>query len=158
MLVISDTSPISALYKIGLLDVLRQLYGEIRIPQAVYDELSILPDQLSALTTASWIVTVPSPRGEVVARLRQTLDPGESEAIALALQHEDCTLLIDELAGRRVATDYNVKIVGVLGVLILAKRSALIPEAASYIAALRALGFRLKQPLVDRVLCGLGEL
>ncbi|WP_420459098.1 DUF3368 domain-containing protein [Neolewinella sp.] len=91
-------------------------------------------------------------------RLKQTLAPGESEAISLALQHQGSTLLIDKLAGRTVATSYGINIVGVLGVLILAKRKGLIPQAASSITALRKLSFHLSQPLVDRVLRGLGEL
>jgi uncharacterized protein len=45
MMVVSNTSPMISLAAIGQLDLLRSLYGTVIIPQAVYDELTSLPDQ-----------------------------------------------------------------------------------------------------------------
>ena len=39
MIVVSNTSPIINLAAVGQLDLLRQLYGQIVIPQAVYVEI-----------------------------------------------------------------------------------------------------------------------
>ena len=43
MIVISDTTPLISLLKIGRLDLLRELFSEVVIPQAVYDELTFAP-------------------------------------------------------------------------------------------------------------------
>lgn len=40
MIVISDTTPIISLMKAGRLDLLRELYGKVLIPKAVYRELA----------------------------------------------------------------------------------------------------------------------
>lgn len=158
MLIISDTSPISSLFQIGLLDVLRQLYITVHIPKAVRDELYIVSQQAEAIEGESWIITTTPNDQDMVERLNKVLDRGEAEAIALALENKDSTLLIDELAGRTIADERGIIVVGVLGVLIAAKQRELIPEVAVHIAQLRDLGFYLSQPLVDRVLKGLGEL
>ncbi len=39
MIIVSDTTPISELTKVAYLDLLPQLFGEIIIPQAVFNEL-----------------------------------------------------------------------------------------------------------------------
>ena len=40
MLIVSDTTPIITLMKMGHLDILKQLYGKVLIPNAVYMELT----------------------------------------------------------------------------------------------------------------------
>ena len=42
MIVISNTSPVVNLAAIGQLELLRQLYGRVIIPQAVYEEIVIV--------------------------------------------------------------------------------------------------------------------
>ncbi len=39
MLIVSDTSPITNLIQINLLDILKDVYQQIIIPQSVYEEL-----------------------------------------------------------------------------------------------------------------------
>lgn len=41
MIVISDTTPLISLLKIGRLDLLEKLFVEVLIPQAVFDELTV---------------------------------------------------------------------------------------------------------------------
>jgi uncharacterized protein len=55
MLVVSDTSPISNLIQVELLDLLHLLYGQIIIPQAVYDVLSEIQSQKSLIDNLNWI-------------------------------------------------------------------------------------------------------
>lgn len=56
MLVISDTTAITNLFQIELLLLMKELYGEVIIPQSVYDELCELPSQKSYLDQNNWIV------------------------------------------------------------------------------------------------------
>ncbi|NEP60464.1 MAG: DUF3368 domain-containing protein [Symploca sp. SIO2G7] len=65
------------------------------------------------------------------------LDPGEANAIVLALELKAGQLLIDERLGRIEAKRQGLRITGVLGVLLAAKRQGLIP---------------LIRPILDRLL------
>lgn len=89
MTVVSNTSPITNLAGIGQLDLLHQLYGSITIPQAVYNEMATIsrtvPGALE-VQTLSWITVQPVADSKQVEALRAVLDPGEAEAIVLALE------------------------------------------------------------------------
>jgi predicted nucleic acid-binding protein len=158
MVVVSDTSAISNLYQVHQLDLLEKLYGEILIPSTVERELYSIPSQESLLETFDWIkVAVPSNQ-KLVYELSQKLDLGESEAIALALEKNADYLLIDEYAGRSIADDLGLKIVGVLGILIQAKQENYLQEIGPVIRELKEIGFRLSDSLVDIVLKKIGEM
>ena len=116
MLVVSDTSPLTALLQIGRAEVLRELFGRVLIPIAVQKEL--LRGHLSA---PPW-VEVRSVNAVPRSLLEEGLDRGETEAIALALEIEADVLLIDERRGRRAAAARGLKVTGLLGVLVLAKQ------------------------------------
>ena len=127
MIVVSDTSPILNLARIGRLELLASLYRQVLIPPAVHAEL-----MASNLTPAmdlacnSWL-TIAVPKDEQrVQDLRDELDPGEAEAIVLALERKADLLLVDERRGRRIAAALGLPITGLLGVLADAKRSGLI--------------------------------
>ena len=86
--VVSDTSPIRALTHLGLLELLRDLFGQILVPPAVEAELKSPPSGLPAADVARLLfVHVQAPRDRSrVDYFLQSLDPGESEALALALE------------------------------------------------------------------------
>lgn len=129
MTVVSDTSPITNLAGIGQLDLLRQLYGNITIPQAVYDEMAgigrTVPGAIE-VQTLPWLKTQFVRNSNQVEALRATLDRGEAEAIVLALELKAELLIIDEKPGRVIAGSYGINITGVLGVLLEAKHQGLI--------------------------------
>ena len=124
MIVVSDTSPITALLTVGAESLLTRLFAEVVIPGAVRDELlrshPLLP---------SWL------RVEVVQNLSQAtqfariVDIGEAEAIELALELHADRLLIDERKGRRLAAKEGIPVIGLLGVVLLSRRRNLIPSA-----------------------------
>lgn len=93
-----------------------------------------------------------------IQSLEQTLDPGESAAIALASERNADRLLIDERLGRRIATQYGLKIRGILGILVNAKEEGLIPAAKPLLDRLvNEAGFRVSQALYIRTLQESGE-
>ena len=157
MIVISDTSAITNLYQIGLLKILQGLYGEIVISPGVRRELYSISDQREVIEPLDWIVTRYPENQLLVAELLEDLDLGEAESIALAIELEASLLIIDEALGRKRALSYDVKITGVLGILILARQQNFIDSVGPHIEQLRSIGFRLKQSLVDTVLKKLGE-
>jgi hypothetical protein len=143
MIVISDTSAITALLQIGQIDLLEKLFHEILIPEAVRDELlknhSSLPVYLRCERVKN--------RAEV-NRLLAEIDLGEAEAIALAKERHADILLIDELKGRRVAEREGLRFVGLMGVLVQAKQKHFIKSVRDLTAELeRVADFRVSHKI-----------
>ena len=129
MKVVSNTSPIINLACIGQLNLLHQLYGEVIIPGAVYEEITVTgagEPGCSEVQDKEWIVLHTIVNRPLVDALRLEIDPGEAEAIACAIELQADWLLLDERLGRRVAGRLGVRYIGLLGVLIEAKRNGLI--------------------------------
>lgn len=156
MIVVSDTSPINNLAAIDQLNLLRQLYGIVIIPEAVYRELTDPNFPVAGATEVqsfSWIQTRQVNDRVLVEALRSELDLGEAESIALALEIQADQVLIDERRGRLVANRFDLQYVGIIGVLIEAKSQGLIAAVKPLLDALiHQAGFWIATPLYNRVL------
>lgn len=156
MIIVSDTSPINNLAAINQLSLLQQLYGNVVIPEAVYRELTDPDFPVAGATevqTFDWIQTRQVSDRTIVKALRNELDLGEAEAIALALEIKADRVLIDERRGRIVADRLKLQYTGVLGVLIEAKGQGLILAVKPLLDDLRnQAGFWIAEPLYQRVL------
>ena len=126
MIVISDTGPVTNLLQIEKLYLLKELFQRIIIPIGVFAELSHIPEQRLALEALDWVEVKEAPQGELFNKLLETLDRGEAEAIALAVDSKAELLLIDERKGRGVADDLGIRKTGTLGILIRAKEKGLL--------------------------------
>lgn len=163
MIVISDTSAITNLAAIGHLQLLPQLYNQVTIPEAVYRELvDIDPPVPGTLEVqmSCWLEVRQVANRKVVERLQNEvrLDPGESEAIALALDLRAELLLIDERRGRAEANRLGLRITGLLGILIEAKQRNLIVAVKPLMDALIATSeFRVSLTLYTQILAMVDE-
>jgi hypothetical protein len=161
MLIVSNTSPISSLIIVGEISLLQQIYPKVLIPPAVHSELMRLPvlqPTMVALLGVGWLEIQPPTNLQLLDILNQTLDPGEAEAITLAVEISADRLLIDERLGRNVATNYGLKLRGILGILIYSKQQGLIPILKPILDRLiNQAGFRVSQALCDRTLQEAGE-
>lgn len=138
MLIVSNTSPLSNLAVIGELPLLQTIYPSIFIPTIVQTELMRLPEIqpiISTSITNGWLKVQTPSNLQFLQTLNQSLAPGESAAIALALELNADRLLIDERLGRSVATQYGLKIRGILGILVNAKNQGLIPAIQPILGA-----------------------
>lgn len=99
MIVVADTTPLSELAKIGRLEILRDIFGSVIIPQEVYDEVTVgnYP-AATQVPIASWIEVQPVGNVQMVQTIQaQTdLDLGECAAIILAQELKADQLLIDD--------------------------------------------------------------
>ena len=153
MIVVSDTSPLTALLAIGEVEILPQLFAEVVIPSAVRDELlrnhSDLPD---------WLRVVIVKDSAEARRLMELVDRGEAEAIELAKELHADHLLIDERKGRRLAIKEGVSVIGLLGAVLLAKRRELIPSARAVLDRLeKEAGMYLSTEIREQALKSVGE-
>ena len=151
--VIADTGPLIALARIGRLDLLRRLYGRVVVPPAVHAELAIDSNRpgakvLAGAFAAGWIVVETVADSSVRWELDQLLGPGEADAIALAEQADTRFLLIDDARGRRTARARGIPVVGVAGVLLVAKSRGELAAVGPVLDRLSDAGYRLSPRLV----------
>lgn len=146
---------------IGELDLLRKLYEVVYIPQAVFDEIVIKGEgQIGAeeIKNSEWIKVLPVQNRLLVKSLFLQLDIGESEAIVLAIEHSANLVLLDEKRGRNIASEFNLRPFGLLGVLVQAKKLGLILEIKPLIDKLRHVaGFWIDNKLYQAVLNSVNE-
>jgi len=163
VIVVSDTSVLSNLAVIGKICLLKRIYHDVIIPEAVADELANAGDdtpEIKAVLSLNWIQVRQASDLQTITTLQteQLLDRGEACAISLALQLKADELLIDERLGRREATRLDLPKVGILGILLIAKRRNLISAIQPVIDALIAeAGFRVSRQLYEEVLQVAGE-
>ena len=152
--VISDTSPVRYRVLIGEADLLPALYSEVLIPEAVADELNqpATPEPVRRWIAhrPSWLQVVPRTARPASISLPD-LDPGEHEAILLALDLKADLVLMDDREGVEEARRLGLIVTGTLGVLDRAAESGLV-ELSQAIATLRQTNFRADPALLDRLL------
>jgi predicted nucleic acid-binding protein len=143
-IIISDTSCLIALSKINQLEILRSLYNQIIITKEVFTEYgSPLPD---------WIMIFEVKNTQKRAELEERLDKGEASSIALALEIDNSTLIIDEIKGRKIAQSLNIDIIGTIGVILLAEKKGIIKDVLEVLFRLVNKGFRLSDKLIDSII------
>ena len=159
-IVLSDASPLIILARIDGLVWLHGLFGQVRIPAQVHAE--ILPGQgkpgesdLQAAIGQGWLSVLEQdwPTPEL-----PTLDEGEAACIRAALNLDaPCLILMDERLGRAVAKEHGIAVVGVAGLVGVARKRGLIESAAQIFDRLSAENFRISTEVIRAVLRDVGE-
>jgi uncharacterized protein len=131
------------LSRIGRLSLLRELYAEVLVPNAVAAEVGrLVVDELDAGVSAGWLRrATPTDVARVDEIERDLGGRGEAEVIALALEIGKAVVLIDERAARTYAVARGLEVRGTLGVVLHAKRRGLIERATPLLDDLRRTGF-----------------
>lgn len=162
MIVVSDTTPLISLLKINRLELLERLFGDVMIPTALFDELTVdkrFRTEADQIRQKSFIVVKPVNNQESASVLKRAtgLDQGESEEIVLTDELEADLLLMDEAKGRSVSAQMGLKIMGTIGILMAAyeKDELTSDEVRACINGLqragRHIGQRHYQMLLDRL-------
>ena len=156
MIIVSNTTPLIGLASIQRFDLLRQLFGEVHIPQAVYDEAVLAGREAGGakqeVSTAQWIRTVSVQDRLAVEVLLDDTDLGEAETIVLARELGADWVLMDEKKGRRKLEQLGLKKIGTLGILLKAKQLGLLAVIRPEIEQLHRQGFSISQNVIDKVL------
>lgn len=156
MIVVSNTTPLIGLASIQHFDLLQRLFGEIHIPQAVYEEAVVAGREQGGakqeVSTATWIKTVSIQDRLAVEVLLDEMDLGEAETIVVARELKADWVLMDEKKGRRKLTEMGLKKVGTLGILLKAKQAGMLSVIRPELERLRQQGFSISQPVIDSVL------
>lgn len=145
-IIISDTSCLIALGKIGCLGLLNDLFCEVLVTREVKIEYGE--------TLPEWITVIEVKNKKVQEEIEKRLDKGEASSIALALETEKPLLIIDEIKGRKIAESYQLEIIGTIGIIFLAQRRGIIKDANAIVLQLVESGFRLSDSLLGKILPG----
>lgn len=157
--VIVNSTPLIALSKVGQLDVLKKLYGEVSIPEAVFREVTEKNDVVrQRICSCPWIhvegVRDVSSRKMYKAKLHD----GEVEVMILAQECEDEHLVvIDDGAARRTAEYLGLTLTGTMGVLIKAKQLGHLSSVMDVVAQMESHEIYLSDTLKAQVRRMAGE-
>jgi hypothetical protein len=128
------------------LDLLQKLYGKITIPGSVKSEV------FKRKKVPDWIQVVQITQPVAYEILEKTLGKGESEAITLCLEAKADLLIVDDLAARKTANRLGIKVAGVVGILLEAKRLGLVSHIKDLLDQMMRLDFRISKAVYDEAL------
>lgn len=134
-IVLCNAGPLMTLGKLNRLDLLADLYGEVRTTRAVYDE--VVTQGLARGASDAFVVRLfwqrqAWPVVEVPDAILSVysppvvLDPGETEILALAQTLREPLVLLDDEVARGEARRLKLRVRGTLGVLVQAYRRDLL--------------------------------
>ena len=155
--VIFNSSPLINLSHVGLLHLLRKLFTEIFIPEAVFKEVVIEGrkkedvKEIEKLINDNVIKKIEVKEKELVKAFNKDLDLGESEVIALALNIKSDLVVIDENDARNIAKIYGLKMTGFIGLLIKAFEREYIDSVMLYLDLAIDKGFRIDSKLYNYI-------
>ncbi len=157
MLIVADSSALIALAVCDGLDVILKVYDDLRIPEAVYEEIvapekpqsdalgEFLVERVVKVDAGRWVLTAGG------------LGRGEIEAMALYKQLSADALLIDDHRARVIAEHNHIQCIGALGLLLVAKQRRKLSAITPYVLKLRQSSIFYGDDLLERVLKLAGE-
>ncbi len=147
-MIVSDSTTLIILFDLKRLELLSNLFAEIYIPSSVYREISakqkiVLPDFIQVKEVE---------KSSDLKLLLKLLDEGESEAIVLA-KSMNLGIIIDEKKGRKIAQNYGLKIIGLLGIIYLNIQKGHLTQKSARLFLNDALehGYRINKRLIEQM-------
>ena len=160
MIVVSNSTILIGLAKIGKLDLLRKIFSKVYIPEEVFKEVAERGKKKpgsQVISKAGWIEIKPINEKTQVNFLMAFLEKGEAEVLALAKEINADLILLDEEKARKSAVIAGFEVMGLLGLLIVAKNLGLLKEIRSSIQELKRKRFRISDKILVEALRKVGE-
>jgi len=157
-IVIADAGPLSAFARLHQVGLLPLVFGRVLVTDIVFAECAGREDfPESALVREA----VSRKQLELCAApdfsaFAQKIEAGEASAIAVAIDY-GCGVLMDDKAGRKMAANAGVPVIGTVGVLVLAKRKGLVPLVMPLLEKLAASGYFLSEEIMLAASMASGE-
>lgn len=158
--VIVNSTPLIALCHVNQLGVLKSIYGEITIPQAVYKEISVKKDSIckkQVEAALDWIHVEHIQNEMAKAMYKTQLHEGEVEVMILAKETEADLVIIDDANAKKHARYLGLPVTGTLGVLIKAKDRGFISELKPILEEMVAKNIFLSDKLINMCLQQVNE-
>ena len=151
--VIVNSTPLITLCKIKCLHLLQKRYGEVTIPEAVFQEVTKKNDSIKEmlLENASWIKVHPITKVADKKMYRAKLHDGEVEVMILAQELNADLVIIDDGPARKTAEYLGLRLTGTIGVLIKSKQQGDIPAVMPLMNAMMKQGIYISRQLLQSV-------
>jgi len=161
VIVVADTSVLINLCRVGRGDLCRLLFHEVLIPPEVaveFERLVSTGPRFAGLKLPDGVCCQPVTVVPALPLSTRGLDPGETAALALALEIHADAVLLDERRGHEVAVQLGLRTVGLLGLLLQAKTAGFLPAVQPVLDSLRReAGFWISDSVRQQVLRLAGE-
>lgn len=152
MQIVCNASPVIFLAKIDLLHILPALSHKLIIPDGVYKE--ILPGKDDA---RDWLINY---KKDFVANVSSIptiitawdLGIGESQVLSYAYSTNGFIAALDDKAARNCAKSLQIDVIGTLGLILMAKKKLIIPDAVMYLNKLAETDFRINDELFAKAI------
>ncbi len=138
----TDSTCLIALERIGHLEILPALFEHVLIPPAVAREFGI---------SFPWLRVESVSDQTLIVALKMMIDDGEAEAIALA-QDQKCRIILDDRQARSVGRNMGLRVIGTVGILILAKKMKILSAIKPALQNLDDTGFYISVALKKEAL------
>lgn len=157
-IVVVNSTPMISLGSIAQLQIFRKLYGEIKIPQAVFREVMSKDDFAfqQLLDNLSWIKVEKCPDFDCNS-FSKKLHDGEVEAIVLAQTINADVIVLDDNDARKTAKKLGLNLMGTIGILLRAKHFGFLDAVKPVIDTIRKNNFYLSDKILDTALKIAGE-
>jgi predicted nucleic acid-binding protein len=155
--VVINASPLIVLFKSGQAELLPQLFNEILIPQAVWEEVTTSKNDIASqkLPIVSWASSIQVAIYPAIATW--DLGAGESTVLSFALENPGYRAMIDDAAARQCARALRIATLGTGGALVLAKRRGLIESVEDRLRWLQDEGLWLSEEVISLLKQQAGE-
>ena len=140
--IVADSTCLIALERISHLEILPAFFEPVLIPPAVEQEFGI---------SLPWLKLERLSDQTLVVALKMMLDDGEAEAIALA-QEQKCRIILDDRQARSVGGNMGLRVIGTVGILLLAKQRGILPTVKPVLQNLDDTGFYISAALKEEAL------
>ena len=140
--VVADSTCLIALERIDQIEILPALFEPVLIPPAVAQEFGI---------SFPWLKIERLSDQALVVALKMMIDDGEAEAIALS-QDQKCRVILDDRQARRVGQNMGLRVIGTVGILILAKQRGILSTVKPVLQNLDDTGFYISAALKKEAL------
>jgi predicted nucleic acid-binding protein len=147
VIVIINSGPLMALAKLGLIDLLPRLYGQVGFPTAVYAEVVVRGRERGY--SDAFLVQLAIQQGKLrIVKVNEgdlpsdiqdlPLDAGEKQTLYIAQREKADLVLFDDEKVREEGKARGLNIKGTLGVIVQAYHAGLLPlnEVESIIEAI----------------------
>ncbi len=160
MIVVTDSTILIGLAKLGKLTLLKETFSNVSIPEEVFKEVVERGKNRPGselIKESPWIETKSVKDKTQVNFLMGSLERGEAEVLALARELEADLILLDEGKARKSAIIAGFNVMGLLGLFNLAKNIGLIHEVRPLINELMTKKFRISDKVIEEALRKAGE-
>jgi len=158
-LAVVNASPLIFLSRGHHIELLHNFARQIYVPEPVAAEIKVKGNQeitAKVLEDTPWLEVTPSKAVPDII-LNWGLGPGESAVLTLAHENPGMEAIIDDLSARKCAAFLQIPVRGTLGIVLVAKKRGLIPQARPLIEDLIRSGLYLSRTIIDEALKRVGE-